>query len=127
MEYTEQEIEMLARHMWETNVFAPSWDNAAPGQREQTRSCDRQGTEPSHIQAATVRLMREAQSHVTIDVKKDGEIRLTTGALDVLLREAREQGAAEMRERAACHLEVSHEGSWQGAREIRALPLSVPS
>jgi hypothetical protein len=39
--------------------------------------------------------MREAQSHVTIDVKKDGEIRLSTGAHDALLREAREQGRAE--------------------------------
>ena len=71
VDYTVQEIEMLARHFWDTYVFAPTWDEATEEQRETARDRTRRTTSP--IDMAAARLMREA----------------------------REQGAAEMRERAA--------------------------
>lgn len=46
-----------------------------------------------------------------------------------LMRDAREQGAAEMKERAASKAEDGPENRWDGgdiADEIRALPLTVP-
>lgn len=68
-EYTEQEIEMLARHMWETDVFSPSWSEASDEQREQARSCIRRGNASSRITEAAARLMREAREQGASEMK----------------------------------------------------------
>lgn len=101
-EYTDHEIEMLARFDADRNADCPAWSSYSEAQKANARRWVR------------ANLGCASGSDVTLD------------AAARLMREAREQGAAEMRERAARHLEVSHEGSWQGAREIRSLPLSVP-
>jgi hypothetical protein len=96
-EYTDQEIEMLARFDV-ARYDADDWDTCSDEAKAKDRKAVLSALTSEYCPAvlrAAARLMREAQSHVTIDVKKDGEIRLSTGAHDALLREAREQGRAE--------------------------------
>lgn len=100
-EYTDREIEMLARFAHEQSGDDVPWSNLRNERKADMRAYAREKVDErgmfSHIIRAAARLMREA----------------------------REQGAAEMRERAAAHIETSCEGAYQGAREIRSLPLAV--
>lgn len=89
----------------------------------------------SHVERDTPTLRNQIQT--TVQLILDGVIIPSSRdpyALDLvsaarLMREAREQGAAEMRERAALKAEDGPLHGWDGgdiADEIRSLPLTVP-
>lgn len=133
MEYTEQEIEMLAR-------FASlAYAGASEPWRGRAVKSFVNGTmldcEPLRAFRAILPLMREAREQglatARDEIRKAGEREQATW--DQLVRdakEAREQGAAEMRERAAelvriaCH---DHPSTREILANIRALSLAVPS
>ena len=104
-EYTDQEIEMLARFAHEASGDASTWDSLRDERKRDMRAYAIEKTSQHTLRSPIVR------------------------AAARLMRAAREQGAAEMRERAAnllldvCH---DHPSTREIAANIRSLPLAVP-
>lgn len=105
MKYTEQEIEMLARFSAASDDC--KWEDMSDGYR-----------------LASVDFV-----HDSIRESTGHSFAPAIRAAARLMRKAREQGAAEMRERAALKAEDGPSHGWDGgdiADEIRSLPLTVP-
>lgn len=99
MEYTEQEIEMLARFLWRSRATMTAWEALHESERDQMRASVRGGFD--EVANAAARLMREVREHGAKDASSD--VAAAWDALhddrERLTEDARAQGALDMRDK----------------------------